>query len=81
MSWLGRLQQLFVPSCDRCGGPTVVDRETLLSTIPAVFEVVTWCPRCAQTASRRQVVDCLQEADDPSRAGVQITRRHLFSMR
>jgi len=60
MSWLERWQRLFVPLCDRCGGRTVVDSEILLSTIPTVFEVVTWCPQCAEVASRRQVVDCLQ---------------------
>lgn len=60
MSWLGRLQQLFAPVCGRCGGRTIVESETLLSTIPAVFEVITWCPQCAEIASRRQVVDCLQ---------------------
>ena len=60
MSWLGRLQQLFVRPCGRCGGPTVIERETLLSTIPAVFEVAVWCPRCGEIVSRRQVVDCLQ---------------------
>jgi hypothetical protein len=60
MSWLGRLQGLLASPCHRCGEPTVIESEELLSTIPVVFEVVAWCPRCTDTVSRRQVVDCLQ---------------------
>jgi len=59
MSWLTRFQELLAPPCDRCGGPTVIEREHWLATRPAVFEEVAWCPRCGQTASRCRVVDCL----------------------
>jgi hypothetical protein len=58
LSWFGRLRELFVPACDRCRTPTVIEREVLLSRIPAVVEVVEWCPRCAETVSRHQIVDC-----------------------
>jgi ribosomal protein S27AE len=58
VSWLERLRQLFATTCPRCGASTVIEREELLASIPAVFEVVAWCPRCAEVASRRQVVDC-----------------------
>jgi ribosomal protein S27AE len=58
VSWLRRLQELFASPCDRCGNATVIEREELVATIPAVFEVVAWCPRCGSTISRQRVVDC-----------------------
>ena len=59
MSWLGRLKRLFVSLCGHCGGPTVIESEQLIATVPAVFDVVAWCPRCGEVVSRREVVDCL----------------------
>jgi hypothetical protein len=59
MSWLGHIRELLSTACGRRGGPTIVESEEVLATIPMVFEVTAWCPRCGTTAWRRQVVDCV----------------------